>query len=251
MVLLVLCTGMFMAILDVNIINIAVVRIQAEFDTTLVAMTWAVDSYNLALAGFMLSSGVLADRYGARRIWLWGVVFFTGASLGCAVSRSITQLILLRLLQGTGAALFIPASFALMPIIWPENTARQRAIGLFGGIVAVAAAAGPVLGGVMIDAFSWRSIFLINIPTGLFAILSACRQLPRAFGNRGGHYDFIGQSTGLLGLACLSYVLIELPAQGWHDVWIRLAALAAFLSAVIFSGGTVRPGAHDSAPVIP
>lgn len=233
-VLLVLCAGMFMAILDVNIVNIAVVSIQAEFQASLSAMTWAVDAYNLSLAGLMLSAGVLADRHGARRMWLLGLVLFTGASLGCAVSGSMTQLILSRLVQGAGAALFIPASFALMPVIWPDNAVRQRAVGLFGGIVAVAAAAGPVLGGVLISVFNWRSIFLINIPIGLGGLLAASRMLPAVPGRRRPGYDVMGQSFGILGLAGLSYVLIQLPGQGWRDTMIPLAALAALISAAGF-----------------
>ncbi|WP_410012782.1 DHA2 family efflux MFS transporter permease subunit [Sodalis sp. C49] len=233
-VLLVLCAGMFMAILDVNVMNIAIVSIQSEFRTTVAGMTWAVDAYNLALTGLMLSAGALADRHGARRIWMLGLLLFTGASLGCGLSHSIVQLIVLRLAQGMGAALFIPASFALMPLIWPINAARQRAIGLFGGIVSLAAAAGPVLGGFLVGFFSWRSVFLINIPIGLCGLLAAFRLLPVVTGGHGRGFDPAGQGLGIATCAGISYLLIELPTRGWTNGLIQLSAGVALAGAAGF-----------------
>jgi DHA2 family methylenomycin A resistance protein-like MFS transporter len=223
-VLLVLCAGMFMAILDVNVINIAIASIQSELRTTVAGITWAVDAYNLTLTGLMLSAGALADRHGARRIWMLGLVLFIGASLGCGLAHSIGQLIMLRLIQGMGAALFIPASFALMPLIWPDNALRQRNIGLFGAVVSLAAAAGPILGGFLVNFFGWRSVFLINIPIGLCGLLAAFRLLPRVHGGRERDFDMAGQVLGITTLTALSYLLIELPALGWASSLIQLAA---------------------------
>ncbi|HEY0210585.1 MFS transporter [Acerihabitans sp.] len=246
-VLLVLCAGMFMAILDVNVMNIAIVSIQSEFRTTVAGMTWAVDAYNLTLTGLMLTAGALADRHGARRIWMLGLLLFTGASLGCGLSRSIAPLIVLRLVQGMGAALFIPASFALMPLIWPDNAARQRAIGMFGGIVSLAAAAGPVLGGFLVGFFSWRSVFLINIPIGLCGLLAAFRLLPAVPGGRGRGFDPAGQCFGIATLAGLSYLLIELPALGWTSGVCQLAAAVALAGAAGFMAAERRA----ASPLIP
>lgn len=227
--LLTLCAGMFMAILDVNVINIATMNIQSEFHASLSAVTWAVDAYNLTLSGLMLSAGVLADRYGARRMWLLGLVVFTGASVGCGISGSMPQLILLRLAQGVGSALFIPASFSLLSVIWSDNQSRQRAIGLFGGMVSVAAAAGPVLGGFLVGYFSWRGIFLINLPIGLYGVLTGCRLLPCSLANPGKGLDMAGQILAIATLGCISYVLIQLPAQGWSHSLLPFMTLFALI----------------------
>lgn len=246
-ILLVLCAGMFMAILDVNVINIAIISIRSDFAATLTELTWAVDAYNLTLAGFMLSAGALADRYSARRIWLLGVLVFTGASLACAMSGSIGQLITLRLIQGAGAAMFIPAAFSLMPIVWPETLARQRAIGLFGGIVAVAAAAGPVVGGCLVSYFSWRSVFLLNLPIGLGGITAAYRLLPVTDNQRGQVSDIAGQCLGIAALAGICFILIQLPVQGWRSGLIELIALMT----AGCGAGFIALERYAAAPVIP
>ncbi|CPR15853.1 MFS transporter [Brenneria goodwinii] len=233
-ILLTLCVGMFMAILDVNVINIATLNIQSEFHSSISALTWAVDAYNLTLSGLMLSAGTLADRYGARRMWLLGLMVFTGASAGCGISGAMPQLIVLRLIQGVGAALFIPASFSLLSAIWPDSLSRQRAIGLFGGMVSVAAAAGPVLGGVLVSYFSWRSIFLINLPIGLYGVLAGYRLLPCPPGNPGKGLDMAGQILAIVTLGCISYVLIQLPAQGWSHSLLPLITLVSLICAAGF-----------------
>ncbi len=233
-ILMTLCVGMFMAILDVNVINIATINIQSDFHSSISAITWAVDAYNLTLSGLMISAGVLADHYGARRIWLLGLAVFTGASVGCGISGSMAQLILLRLIQGGGAALFIPASFSLLSSLWPDKLARQWAIGLFGGIVAIAAAMGPILGGFLVSYFSWRSIFLINLPVGLYGMLAGYRLLPCLSGGQRKGVDIAGQMLAIAMLACVSYVLIQLPVQGWRHSFLPFIALLALLCAAGF-----------------
>lgn len=246
--LLVLCAGMFMAILDVNVINIAIVGLQHQFNATTSSITWAVDAYNLALTGFMLCGGKLADMLGGRRIWLLGIGVFTCASLACGLSLSIHQLILWRLVQGVGAALFIPASFSLMPIIWPDTAAKQKAVGLFGGIVAIAAATGPIIGGGLMTYFSWRSVFLINIPIGVSALWAAGKLLPSAHGQVFAGADIFGQALGIAALAGISYLLIELPALDWrraHTQLIALLSLCAGAGFIIVE----RYGRHPAIPL--
>ncbi|WP_213992443.1 MFS transporter [Sodalis sp. dw_96] len=143
-----------------------------------------------------------------------------------------------------GAALFIPASFALMPFIWPDNAPRQRVIGLFGAIVSLAAAAGPVLGGFLVNYFGWRSVFLINIPIGLCGLLAAFRLLPRVHGGRERAFDMAGQGLGITTLAALSYLLIELPVLGWTSSLIQLAAgifLAGAVGFIVVERRSVSP----------
>ncbi|NDL64337.1 MFS transporter [Acerihabitans arboris] len=245
--LITLCVGMFMAILDVNVINIATINIQSEFHSSITAITWAVDAYNLSLSGLMLSSGVLADRFGARRIWLLGIALFTGASAGCGTSGSILELITLRLVQGIGAALFIPASFSLLSAIWPESGSRQRAIGMFGGLVSVAAAAGPVVGGFLVSGMGWRSIFLINLPIGLYGIYSGYRLLPCSPRKNPKGLDMIGQILAIATLGGISWVLIELPMQGWTQSMLPFITLLTLLCAA----GFVTVERRTTSPMLP
>lgn len=245
--LVTLCIGMFMAILDVNVINIATISIQTEFHASVSAITWAVDIYNLSLCGLMLSGGTLADKFGARRIWLSGLALFTCASLGCGASVSIGQLILFRIIQGAGAALFIPASFSLLSAGWPDSHERQQAIGMFGGLVSVAAAAGPVLGGILVSGLGWRSIFLINLPVGLYGFCSGCRLFPVVTPFRTKRLDIAGQILSMISLGCLSWVLIQLPVQPWNQWGMPLITLASLLCA----GGFVMVERKCAFPMLP
>ncbi|WP_122983726.1 MFS transporter, partial [Chromobacterium subtsugae] len=145
--LLTLSAGMFMAILDTNIVNLALPELQRGLHASLSQLTWVVDAYVLTFAGLMLSAGWLADRLGARKVFAWGLGLFVLTSLLCGLAANVELLIGARLLQGMAAALFMPSSLGLLRHAFPQPAERARAVGVFGGLVATAAAAGPVLGG--------------------------------------------------------------------------------------------------------
>ncbi|CAG9000254.1 MAG: Antiseptic resistance protein [Candidatus Celerinatantimonas neptuna] len=233
-VMTVLCSGMFMAILDVNAVNIASLSLFHEFHTSISELTWVVDSYNLTLGGFMLGAGAFSDKFGAKRVWITGLLIFVMASLGCSLSFSIWQLIGFRLTQGVGAALFIPASFSLILAIWQERTVRQQAIGMFGGMVAVAAAVGPVLAGILIEHFGWRSLFLINIPVGVYGAWYARQLLPETSKVTTGPLDICGWVFSFFMLACLSFVLIEWPLTYISSTWLWGVLLSGVLCLISF-----------------
>src|SRR6476661_9747703 len=149
-------------------------------------LQWVVDGYLLMFAALLLSGGVLADRIGARQVFQLGLGLFVLASVGCGLAPTTVVLVIARLVQGVGAALAVPASLALLRAAYPETAARARAIGMWGGIAGVAAAAGPILGGVLVTTASWRLVFFVNIPIGLLALVLIARRVPAPDPRRAG-----------------------------------------------------------------
>ncbi|QND83049.1 putative MFS-type transporter [Chromobacterium vaccinii] len=225
--LLALSAGMFMAVLDTNIVNLALPALQRSLNASLSQLTWIVDAYALGFAGLMLSAGWLADRFGPRRMLAWGLALFVLASLLCGLAPGAQTLILFRLLQGMAAALFIPSSLGLLRHAFPHPAERARAVGLYGGLSASAAAAGPVLGGLLLGPLGWRGAFLINVPIGLAALLAIPFVVPfrEASPSRGA--DLPGQAAGMLTLSLASYALIEGPRLPAPVLLALLLAVAA------------------------
>ena len=173
--LLAVCSGYFMVILDVTIVNVAAPAIGRELATSLTDLQWIVDGYSVAFAGLLLLGGALGDRWGHRRVFCLGVAVFTGASLGCVVAGDALTLTAFRLVEGCGAALLVPASLALLQQVYPTPEARARAFGLWGAIAGVAATAGPLVGGVLTSTVGWRWVFVINLPVGLLCLVAHAR----------------------------------------------------------------------------
>ncbi len=169
MPLLAVSLGYFMVILDATAVNLALPAIGHDLGGGITGLQWVVDGYTLAFAALLLSAGVAGDRFGPRRVFLAGLVLFTAASAGCALAPALGVLVIIRLIQGAAAALLVPSSLALLQASYPDRARRARAVGLWGGIGGLAAASGPVLGGGLTAAASWRLVFAINIPVGLLA----------------------------------------------------------------------------------
>lgn len=177
-----------LVILDTSIVNVALEPIAIALNSSTTALQWVVNAYSLSFGGLLLSGGALADRFGARRLYLAGLLLFSFASLLCGMAGNEMLLVAARVLQGVGAALLVPASLALINQAYLDNPAgRVAAIGVWAGCGGVAMAAGPLVGGVLIEVMGWRSIFLANLPLGLIAIglstrLAASAPQPRATG---------------------------------------------------------------------
>jgi len=206
--LVAVCLGYFMVILDTTIVNVALPALREDLGATVSGLQWVVDGYLLMFAALLLSGGVLADRIGARQVFQLGLGLFVLASVGCGLAPTTVVLVIARLVQGVGAALAVPASLALLRAAYPETAARARAIGMWGGIAGVAAAAGPILGGVLVTTASWRLVFFVNIPIGLLALVLIARRVP-APDPRPRGLDPAAQVTGVLALAALTLALIE------------------------------------------
>ncbi|MGY1771653.1 MFS transporter [Blastococcus sp. SYSU D00813] len=219
----VLASGM--ALLDASAVNVALPAIGAELDASLSGLQWTVTGYTLALAALVLLGGSLGDRYGRRRVFLVGVAWFAVASLLCGLAQSTGQLVAARVVQGVGAALLTPGSLALVQAsVRPGD--RARAIGLWSGLGGVAGLVGPFLGGALVDAVSWRLVFLLNVPVAVVVLAVAGRHVPesRAAGPAG-RFDVPGALLGAAALGGVTYALIAAGERpGDADVWAAAAA---------------------------
>lgn len=224
------CLGFVVVLLDVSVVNVALESFKAEFATDVLQLQWIVNAYTLLFASFLLTGGALGDRFGHKKIFLWGYAVFTLASLGCGMADTLPALIGFRALQGIGAALLVPTSLALVRITFEVPAERSKAIALWAGVAGIALAAGPVVGGLLIGVFGWRSIFFINLPIGLIGIVLCLINAPRIPANHKGGFDLWGQLLALFTLANLTYAVIELGRQNGVD--LRVA-----VHAVCFVGG--------------
>jgi DHA2 family methylenomycin A resistance protein-like MFS transporter len=230
--LVAICLGYFMTILDATIVNVALPSIGQHLDTDVSGLQWILDSYQLVFAAFLLTGGLLGDRFGSRAVFVAGLTLFTVASALCGLATSLGMLIASRMLQGVGAALAVPASLALIRHTFADERERARAFGIWGAIAGIAAVTGPILGGVLTGLLGWPSIFLVNVPVGLVAIMLTMRTVVPAPAVTGRALDPAGQVTGILGLGLLTFAIIEGASQGWMSPLI-LGALAICLLATI------------------
>jgi MFS family permease len=199
MVLAVMCVGYFLVLLDVTALNVAVPAIGAGLRVGVTGLQWVVNGYALALAALLLVGGALGDAYGHRRVVLSGLALFGAASAGCGLAPSAGVLVAARVLQGVGAALLLPGTLAIITRAFPEPAAQARAIGVWAGVGSVALPAGPVLGGGLVAAWGWRSVFLVNVPVVLVAALLALRTV-RSDRVAGPRPDLGGLVRAVLGL---------------------------------------------------
>ncbi|MER7417995.1 MFS transporter [Micromonospora peucetia] len=237
----VLASGM--VFLDTTVVNVALPRLGAELGATVAGLQWTINGYLLMLAAFVLLGGALGDRFGRRRVFLIGVVWFTVASLLCGLAQGTEWLIAARFLQGAGGALLTPGSLSVLQSSFHPDD-RGRAIGAWAGLSGVSTALGPFLGGWLIDALSWRWIFFLNLPLAVLVVLAALRWVPESRdeavsrtegpGRRGRRFDVTGALLGALALAGVTYALIDAPVRGFDSVPVLAAALAGVAGAVAF-----------------
>ncbi|MFY2840663.1 MFS transporter [Achromobacter ruhlandii] len=235
-----------MAMLDVTVVNVALPSIAQQFTVPLTDLVWIVDGYTLTFAALLLVAGALADRYGAKTIYLCGLGVFTVASLLCGIAPNGDLLIAARMLQGLGAALFMPSSLSLLTHAYEDEQVRNRMLAAWSAIVAVAGAAGPLLGGVLIHQFGWRGIFLINLPLGLAGLWLA-RQRIQAAPKRPRALNPISHLLGVIALASLCFILIQGNAYGWSSAPI----LAAVALCVLATVALVRRERRHAEPILP
>ncbi|BAN25211.1 MFS transporter [Caballeronia insecticola] len=232
--------GFVVSQLDVSIVNVALASIGHDLHAGVANLQWTVDSYALAFSALMLSAGSLGDRFGARRMFLGGLALFALASLACAFSRDAPQLIAARALQGIGAAGMLPNSLALLnAACGHDRRLRARAVGLWTAAGAVSIAAGPIVGGVLIAAFGWRSIFWVNLPicaAGIAATFMWIENVRPKHAQRARGIDLPGQALAIVALAAFVGAVIELRPLGlahpvvWGGLALALAAGGAFIA---------------------
>ncbi|WP_369205093.1 MFS transporter [Streptomyces sp. PU-14G] len=239
--------GSAMGFLDATVVNVALPAIGRDVHADVSALQWVLDGYLLTLAALILLGGSLADRYGRRRVFTLGVGCFVLPSVLCAAAPDAGTLILARALQGVGAALLTPGSLALIQASY-RSADRARAIGTWSALTGVASALGPLLGGWLIDAFSWRWIFLLNVPIGLVVVAVTARHVPESRApTAAGHLDVRGAALVTAGLGGVTYALIEGP-RGESPGWVTALALLAGLAAL---AGFVHTERRAESPMLP
>ena len=235
-VLLATVLGSGMAFLDATVVNVALPTIGADLNASVAGLQWVINGYTLTLASLILLGGSLGDRFGRRRIFLLGTVWFAGASLLCGVAPTSEALVAARALQGIGGALLTPGSLAILQASFAMSD-RGRAVGAWSGLSGVAAATAPFVGGWLIDVGSWRPIFLINVPLAVAVVVVSLRHVPEtrdAAGVRG--IDVPGALLTVVGLAGVTWALIEAGERGattgvLSSGAIGLGSLAGFVAA--------------------
>ncbi|MEJ8636339.1 MFS transporter [Streptomyces sp. MS2.AVA.5] len=211
--------GSAMALLDSTVVNVALPRIGEDLDADLEVLQWTVNAYTLALAGLILLGGALGDRFGRRRIFVIGVIWFAGGSLLCGLAPNDIVLVLARALQGIGGALLTPGSLALIQASFHPDD-RARAVGLWSGFGGIGAAIGPFVGGWLVDGPGWRWVFLLNIPLALLCVPVALRHVPESRNPEAhGRFDILGAVLGAAALALVTYALIA------SHVWAGIAGV--------------------------
>jgi EmrB/QacA subfamily drug resistance transporter len=239
--------GSGMAAIDATVIGIALPTIGRDFHASLGTLQWVVTGYTLTLASLLLLGGSLGDRFGRRRVFVIGVAWFALASAACAFAAGSGQLIATRVLQGVGGALLTPGSLAILEASFATED-RSEAIGAWSGLGGVATAAGPLLGGYLITAASWRWIFLINIPLGVVVLLVSARHVPESRDlTMKGRIDVTGAAMATVALAAISYALIEGPTDGWDSTTVVSALAVGLVSA----GAFVVVEHRSKAPMLP
>ncbi|MEU4531109.1 MFS transporter [Micromonospora ureilytica] len=237
----VLASGM--VFLDSTVVNVALPKLGQDLGANVADLQWTINGYLLMLAAFVLLGGALGDRFGRRRIFLIGVVWFTAASVLCGLAQDTGMLIAARFLQGAGGALLTPGSLSVLQASFHPDD-RGRAIGAWAGLSGVSTALGPFIGGWLIDALSWRWIFFLNLPIAVLVLLAAVRWVPESRDESASRtegrdrarrrFDVAGALLGALALAGVTYALIDAPARGFDSAEVLIAAVVGVLSAVAF-----------------
>jgi EmrB/QacA subfamily drug resistance transporter len=245
LILLTLCLGVLIAQVDTSVMNLALNPIKEGLHVGIASLQWVVDGYNLTYALFLLTGGLLADLRGRRQVFVCGIMIFSAGCLVCGLAPGAAALIFGRVVAGLGAAMLLPASLAIMRVVWSEPRERGRALGIWAGCNGLAFVIGPTVGGLLISSLGWRSVFLIVLPLGASACVLARRYLPESADPDGRHGDVLGQILAAFTLGGLALAMIE----GRNSPLVFAAALP--LSAIAAMLFVVVERHHGDAALVP
>jgi EmrB/QacA subfamily drug resistance transporter len=212
--------SLFIVSMDVTIVNVALPSIQHDFHASLSGLQWVIDAYVLVVASLLLLSGSTGDRIGRRRVFQAGLVIFAVGSLACSLAPNLDTLVAFRMVQAVGGSMLNPNSLSILSSVFTDRKERAQAIGIWGGVFGISAAAGPVIGGLLIVSVGWRSIFWVNIPVAALAFFLVARYAPESRAERARRADPPGQVLIIVVLAALAYAIIEAPYDGWGSATI-------------------------------
>lgn len=244
LVLGICCLSLLIVSMDVTIVNVALPSIRTGLRTTVSQLQWTVDGYTLAVASFLLIAGFTADRIGRRRVFQIGLAVFSIGSLACSLAPSIGFLIAARVLQGIGGSMLNPVAMSIITNTFTERKERARAVGVWGAVVGVSMALGPLVGGALTESIGWRAIFWVNVPIGIAAIILTAVFVPESRAARARKFDPLGQIYVIVALVCLVYGLIEAPRAGWGSPLILglfALAVASVAGLIVHERRTAEP----------
>lgn len=230
LILAICCMSLFMVGMDTTIVNIALPTIQQDLHATISGLQWTIDAYALVLGSLLMFSGSMADRLGRQRVFLAGLALFGASSLLCSLAPDINWLIAFRALQEIGASMLNPVALSIVSNVFSDDRERARAVGIWAGVFGLSMALGPLVGGLLIGAsLGWRSLFWINVPVAIVAVVLTRRFIPESRAAQPRRVDPVGQVLIIGMIAPLTYAIIEGPDAGWTSpVILACVALAAF-----------------------
>jgi EmrB/QacA subfamily drug resistance transporter len=234
-ILLICSMSLLIVGLDVTIVNVALPSIGHDLGASVSGLQWVVDAYTLVLASLLMLSGSTADRLGRKRTFVLGLAVFSAGSLLCSLAPSLELLVVFRMLQAIGGSMLNPVAMSIITNTFTDPRERAQAVGVWGAVVGVSMALGPVIGGLLVTSAGWQSIFWINIPVGVAAIVLTLRYIPESKAPRARKFDPVGPVLMIVLFASLTYGIIEAPTRGWSSPLIVLvfclaaAALAGFV----------------------
>jgi EmrB/QacA subfamily drug resistance transporter len=244
LVLAICCMSLLIVSLDNTILNVALPSLRRDLHASVSGLQWTIDAYTLVLASLLMLAGSTADRIGRRRVFQTGLAIFTTASVLCSIAPSLQWLIVFRMLQAIGGSMLNPVAMSIITNTFTEPRERARAIGVWGGVVGISMAAGPIIGGALVEYASWRAIFWINVPIGLAALLLTARYVPESRAPKARRVDPVGQLLVIVLLGTLTYAIIEAPEAGWTSPLILgcvAVAAAALVSLIAYERRRVEP----------
>ncbi|MDT0393809.1 MULTISPECIES: MFS transporter [Streptomyces] len=233
LVLAICCMSLLIVSLDNTVLNVALPSLQREFDASTSGLQWTIDAYTLVLASLLMLAGSTADRIGRRRVFMTGLVVFTAGSVLCSLAPDLNSLIVFRMVQAVGGSMLNPVAMSIITNTFTDRRQRARAIGVWGAVVGISMAAGPLVGGLLVESVGWRSIFWINLPVGLAALLLTWRFVPESRAPKARRPDPVGQVLVIVLFGSLTYAIIEAPHASFPVLapfaLVALAALVALL----------------------
>jgi EmrB/QacA subfamily drug resistance transporter len=238
------CLSLLIVGLDNTIVNVALPAIHHSLNASFSGLQWTIDAYTVVIASLLMLAGSTADRVGRRRVFQLGLVVFSLGSLACALAPSLGLLVAARALQAVGGSMLNPVAMSIIRNTFEDPRERARAIGVWGGVVGLSFALGPVLGGALVDGVGWRSVFLVNLPVGLAAILLTARFVPESRAEHPRRLDPVGQLLVIAGLATLTYAIIEGRTAGWSSpeiLGLFAFSLISFVLLVRYEGRRREP----------
>lgn len=244
LILAICCTSLLMVSMDATIVNVALPAIRRDLMASTSGLQWVIDAYTMVVASLLMLAGSLADRYGRRRTFQIGMAVFTVGSALCSAARGLDSLIAFRIVQALGASMLNPVAMSIITNTFIEPKARARAIGVWGAVVGISMALGPLVGGGLTELIGWRAIFWINLPFGVAAIVLAQRFVPESRTPRARRIDPVGQLLVFTALASLTYAVIEGPDHGWATVPICglfAITIASVIALVVYEPRRIEP----------